>query len=136
MHLIKTLLLALAAVFSAASPAPPPIPNAGGAPELVLNIDHVGEITAIAISPDSRRIASGSRDRTVKLWDAATGRLLRTLTGHREAVLSVTFSADGATVYSGSRDGTVKVWVVETGKLLGTFTGREPAATEGGVTAI
>src|SRR3954454_9359919 len=121
MHLIKALLLALAAAFSAVSPAPSPAPNAGGAPELVLNIDHVGEVTAVAISPDSRRIASGSGDRTVKLWDAATGRLLRTLTGHREAVLSVTFSPDGGTVYSGSRDGTVKAWTVESGGLAGTF---------------
>src|SRR5947207_13195974 len=108
MHLINTLLLALAAAFSTVSPTPPtaPVLNAGGAPELVLNIDHVGEITAVAISLDSRRIASGSRDRTVKLWDAASGRLLRTLTGHHEGVLAVSFSADGGTVYSGSRDGT------------------------------
>src|SRR5438094_5997187 len=82
--------------------------GSGGAPELVLNIDHVGEITAVAVSPDSRWIASGSRDRTVKLWDAATGKLLRTLTGHRDAVLSVTFAADGGTVYRGSRDGPAK----------------------------
>src|SRR5262249_3795623 len=129
-------LLALAAAFSAASPAPPPAPapHAGGAPELVLNIDHVGEITAIAVSPDSRRIASGSRDRTVKLWDAATGRLLPTLTGHRQPVPSVTCSAEGGTVYSGSRDGTVKAWVVETGRLLGPFASRDPI--EGTATAI
>src|SRR5687767_6961414 len=107
--------MALHASFALAAPPPASARAAAGAPELVLNIGHVGEITAVAVSPDSRTIASGSRDRTVKLWDAATGKLLRTLTGHRDVALCVTFAADGATVYSGSRDGTARGWDVRTG---------------------
>ena len=109
--------------------------SSSGAPELVLNIDHVGEITAVAVSPDSRTIASGSRDRSVKLWDAATGKLLRTLSGHRDAVLSVTFAADGATLYSGSRDGSVRAWDMANGRLVGTFSAG-PLAAGGTVNAI
>jgi len=124
-----------AGAYAAEAEAPAPAGNSG-APELVLNIDHVGEISALAVAPDSKLIASGSRDRTVKLWDAASGKLLRTLTGHREAVVSVTFAADGATLYSGSRDGTVKAWAVQTGRLVATFKGSDLAPADGAVTAI
>lgn len=110
--------------------------NSNGAPELVLNIDHVGEITAVAVAPDSRTIASSSRDRSVKLWDAATGKLLRTLSAHRDAVLSVAFAADGATLYSGSRDGTVRAWEAASGRLVGTFSPGPPLTAGTGVNAI
>jgi WD40 repeat protein len=122
--------------FILAAGLPAAAQGSNGAPELVLNIDHVGEITAVAVAPDSRTIASGSRDRSVKLWDAASGKLLRTLSGHRDAVLSVTFAANGATLYSGSRDGTVRAWEVANGRLVGTFNAGPPLTAGGSVNAI
>ena len=57
------------------------------------------------------------------MWDAETGSLLRTLTGHTSSVGSVTFSPNGTTLVSGSSDDTVRVWDAETGSLLRTLTG-------------
>jgi len=67
------------------------------------------------------RFASGSGDNTVKLWDVATGQLLRTLTGNTDQVLSVAFSPRGHSLASGSFDNTIKLWDVGSGKLLSTF---------------
>jgi WD40 repeat protein len=66
-------------------------------------------------------VLSGSGDRTIKLWDAATGALLRTFQGHSEQVNSVAFSPDGARVLSGSSDKTVKLWDAATGALIRAF---------------
>ena len=66
---------------------------------------------------------SGSEDKTVKLWDAATGALLRTFEGHSDWVISVAFSPDGTRVLSGSVDDTLKLWDAATGELLRTFEG-------------
>ena len=49
-------------------------------------------------------LASGSQDNAIKLWRVATGKQLRTLTGHRDNVLSVSFKPDGTMLASGSRD--------------------------------
>ncbi len=66
---------------------------------------------------------SGSDDKTLKLWDAATGALLRTFEGHTDVVTSVAFSPDGTRVLSGSGDKTLKLWDAATGALLRTFEG-------------
>ncbi|MBF8276457.1 MAG: hypothetical protein HW390_1530 [Candidatus Brocadiaceae bacterium] len=63
-------------------------------------------------------IASGSDDKTVRVWDANTGKLLRTLEGHGDTVQSVSFSYDSRMIASGSVGGTVKVWYTETGAEL------------------
>jgi WD40 repeat protein len=55
-------------------------------------------------------IATGSRDRTIKLWNSATGEEILTLAGHKNTVTSVTFSSDGKTLVSGSEDNTIKIW--------------------------
>jgi len=52
-------------------------------------------------------VLSGSGDKTIKLWDAATGALIRTFAGHSYRVSSVAFSTDGSRVLSGSLDGTI-----------------------------
>ncbi|KAK5739252.1 hypothetical protein LTS12_025331, partial [Elasticomyces elasticus] len=71
---------------------------------------HVGPVYSVAFSPDSTRLASGSKDRTVKVWDAGSGACLQTLEGHHSSVTSVAFSLDSTRLVSGSGDGTVKVW--------------------------
>ncbi|OQX25165.1 MAG: hypothetical protein BWK80_17015, partial [Desulfobacteraceae bacterium IS3] len=67
-------------------------------------------VNSVAYGPDGMLIASGSDDKTVRLWDAETGRELRTFIGHSSSVNSVSFSADGARIASGSDDVTVRVW--------------------------
>ncbi|NJO17135.1 MAG: hypothetical protein HC877_15740 [Thioploca sp.] len=65
---------------------------------------HSGGVTSIALSPDGHTLASGSWDKTVRLWDVATQQPLgEPLKGHTDGVYSVAFSADGHTLASGSR---------------------------------
>ena len=61
---------------------------------------HAAEVTSIAFSPDGTQVVSGSWNRTVRSWDAATGDLLQTLKGHSDRVMSVAFSPDGTQVVS------------------------------------
>jgi serine/threonine protein kinase len=78
---------------------------------------HTSWVSSVAFSPDGATLASGSADRTVRLWRVADGSLVRTLEGHSDDVTSVAFSPDGATLASGSADRTVRLWQVgnETG---------------------
>jgi WD40 repeat protein len=71
----------------------------------------------VAFSPDGQLLAPGFDDDTIKLWDVANGRLVRTLEGHTDVVLSVAFSPDGKILASGSADGTIKLWDIS--DLLG-----------------
>jgi WD40 repeat protein len=76
---------------------------------------------SVAFSHDSARLASGSRDSTVKIWDASSGECLQTLEGHRDSVRSVAFSHDSARLASASGDGTVKIWDASSGECLQTL---------------
>jgi WD40 repeat protein len=66
----------------------------------------------VGFSPDDRRLATGSTDSTVRVWDLATGRELAHLRGHRNEVITVRFSPDGRTLATACADGTVKLWDV------------------------
>jgi WD40 repeat protein len=58
-------------------------------------------------------LASGSKDKTVKLWSVESQKEVTTLKGHSDYVLSIAFSPDGKYLASGSQDKTVKLWSIE-----------------------
>jgi WD40 repeat protein len=88
--------------------------------EVVPRIPHGGVVTSAAFSPDGARVATGSTDATIKLWDVATGRLIRTLARHSNEVaysVAAVFSPDGTRVLSGSSDG-MRLWDAASGRLI------------------
>ncbi len=91
---------------------------------------HEGKIARIAWSPDGWILASPSWDNTIRLWDAKTGELRRTLKGHfGRYVTSVAWSPDGQTLASGSEDSTIRLWNAKTGKLLRMLQGHIDCVT-------
>jgi RNA polymerase sigma factor (sigma-70 family) len=78
---------------------------------------------SVAFSPDGKLIATGGFGTVARLFDAATGRVLRPLRGHSSGINAVVFSPDGKTLATGSWDKTVKLWDVATGEARATLTG-------------
>src|SRR5262249_35318850 len=97
--------------------------------ELLTLKGHTGGVSSVAYSPDGKRLASASDDKTGKVWDAQTGKELLT---HQGLGYSVAFSPDGKRLASG---GTyeVRVWDAQTGQELFSHKGRSRTITFGGV---
>ena len=71
---------------------------------------HSGTVKSMSFSPDGRTLVSSSDDKTLRLWDVASGKELHSLAGHTASVNSVAFSPDGRTLASGSQDKTILLW--------------------------
>jgi len=84
---------------------------------------HTSYVSSVAFSPDGSRLATGSSDKTAKIWDLATGKAALTLEGHTSSVSSVAFSPDGSRLATGSLDSTAKIWDLATGKAALTLEG-------------
>jgi hypothetical protein len=76
------------------------------------------QVNDVTFSPDGRLLASCSEDKTVRVWDPATGEPLRTLTGHVNSVEGVAFSPDGRLLASGGAFDAVRLWDPATGEFL------------------
>lgn len=134
------------------APTPSPTPAsattgaAGDKPELILQSGHTKSANAVAFSPDNRWLASGGKDDVIKIWDLATGNVLRTLYGHTSNVNALAVSPDGTLLASGSgdinderdlgaftqggvvggtEDNTVRIWSVQTGRQVQVLRGHE-----------
>jgi WD40 repeat protein len=83
---------------------------------------HRGPVAVTACSSDSKRLASGGDDGTVRLWTPDTGVLLRVLLGHGQGVKCLAWSPDGKRLASGGDDHTIRLWEADTGKTLRTLT--------------
>jgi WD40 repeat protein len=102
---------------------------------------HKTVVTAAAFLPDGKTAISASADATLKLWDLASGALVRSFSGHKGTVTAVAVSPGGKTVLSGSVDRTLRLWDVATGESVRVFSQhfediRAVALTPDGKTAV
>ncbi|HAT14592.1 MAG TPA: hypothetical protein DCS91_14415 [Microcoleaceae bacterium UBA11344] len=88
---------------------------------------HANQVWAVSFSPNGKLLATGSADKTVKLWDTTTRKEIKTLSGHTDGVYAVSFSPNGKLLATGSRDNTVKLWDTTTDKEIKTLTGHTDA---------
>lgn len=90
---------------------------------------HTLSVNTIALSPDGSTLASGSDDKTIRLWNGVTGQPIATLSGHTQAIKSLAFSPDGTLLVSASQDKTLRLWHVQQQKCLQTCVAHSQSVT-------
>src|SRR5579871_777052 len=83
---------------------------------------HHDAVYAVAFRPDGEQMATASFDHTIKIWDVATGHVVRTFTGHQDKVLALAYSVDGRQLASAGMDGTIRLWDTANSHLLTSLT--------------
>jgi WD40 repeat protein len=86
---------------------------------------HTDIIWTVALSANGQTLASGSEDRTIKVWNPQTGQLMHTFSGHAGAVRAIALSLDGNLLVSAGSDRTIKMWNLKTDKLIRTLEGHQ-----------
>lgn len=120
----RSILLALQAISTAhTTEAENALHHSILASRVKLVLHHRAEIWSVTYSPNGQYIATASQDRTVKIWDAQTGQLLKMMEGHTDSVNGVVFSPDSMRIATTSDDGTAKVWDIATSRELFTLSG-------------
>ncbi len=84
---------------------------------------HTDAVYAVAVTPDGKKVASGSEDETLKIWDLDSGQYLTTPKGHTGTIYNATVTPDGKKVVSGSQDRTLRIWDLDSGQCLATLEG-------------
>jgi WD40 repeat protein len=88
---------------------------------------HTGAVSSVSVSPSGEFLLTGGQDKTVRLWEIATGREVRQFNGHTDLVLVTVFSPDGKQALSGGGDKTLRLWDVATGNEVRRFEGHTEA---------
>ena len=92
-------------------------------PQMIISLGHSDSVNSIAFSPDGHFVLSGSSDKTIKLWNTKTGKLIQTIESHSGLIESGALSPDGHYILSGSYNGTIELWNLKTGVLIHSMHG-------------
>ena len=95
-----------------------PTPDGGSAPTTATKlreyVGHSGTVNSLAVTADGKFLVTGGEDKSVRVWDVASGKQLRSFQGHTDAVTAVAVRGDGRQVASASGDGAMRVWDLTT----------------------
>lgn len=90
---------------------------------------HLDWVEAVALSADEQYIATGSNDRTIRIWRTSDGQLVRTMVGHTSGIKVIAFSPEGRYLASAGKDGQIKIWDWQAGLEIKTLNGHSDIIT-------